>query len=425
MGENSFILKGDLICSISRDELSLQPESFLVCIDGRSRGVFREIPEAFQGLPFRDFSGQMIIPGLCDLHTHAPQYAFRGLGMDLPLLDWLDTYAFQEEMRYSDLDYADRAYSQFVDALVKSPTTRVSIFATLHVPATVLLMEKLEASGLKGYVGKVSMDRSSPDYYREETAEDALSAMIGWLRSSRLQFRNFQPIITPRFTPSCTDDLMEMLGLAARETGARVQSHLSESPEEVEWVRSLCPRAGHYIDTYLQRGMLDPDRPSIMAHSVYSDEYERRIMRENNVFAAHCPQCNMNIASGMAPVRRWLDEGLQAGLGTDVAGGATLSLFRTMMEAKQVSSMVWRYQDHSLKPLTFEEVFYLATAGGGAFFGKTGSFQPGFELDALVLDETGLPSPRKLSLRERIERFAFLSGEQCVSHKFVSGRQLF
>ena len=81
MGENSFILKGDLICSISRDELSLQPESFLVCIDGRSRGVFREIPEAFQGLPFRDFSGQMIIPGLCDLHTHAPQYAFRGLGM--------------------------------------------------------------------------------------------------------------------------------------------------------------------------------------------------------------------------------------------------------------------------------------------------------------------------------------------------------
>jgi len=422
---NDFIIKGDIIYSESLTELKLCPDSYLVCTDGICRGVFERIPEEYAGLETVDDSGSLVVPGLSDLHLHAPQYSFRGMGMDLELLDWLNTYAFPEESSFKDREYAGKAYSIFAGDLEKSPTTRACIFATIHPEATMMLMEMLEKTGLRGFVGKVNMDRNSPDYYVEKSAEDSLSATVRWLRDSREQFRNFQPVITPRFTISCSDDLMNMLGLAAREFNVRVQSHLSENRSETALVKELCPWAGHYIDTYKRPGLIGGSMPSVMAHCVYSDEYELQVMRDNGVFLAHCPQCNMNLASGLAPVRRWLDMGLNVGLGTDVAGGATLSIFRTMMEAMQTSRMVWRYIDSSLKPLTMEEVFFLGTKGGGAFFGKTGSFESGYSADLLVLDESGMRHPQPLSLRQRLERFISLSSSTDIKHKYVQGRQLF
>ena len=421
--QRSFILKGKLVDTTPTRELRCWQEEYLICENGRIAGVAAEIPERYAHLPLVDHSGKLIIPGLCDLHVHAPQYAFRGTGMDLELLDWLERYTFPEESRYADLDYAERAYGIFAQDLKKSMTTRACVFATIHTPASLLLMELLEQTGLQTMVGKVNMDRNCPDFYREQT-EVSLADTQVWITQSKDRFTCCKPILTPRFTPTCTDALLAGLGRMQQETGLAMQSHLSENPSEIEWVKELCPDTACYADSYAQHGLFGGDCPTIMAHCVYSGGKELDLIRQNGVFLAHCPQSNTNLSSGIAPVRRWLDEGVHAGLGTDIAGGSSLSLFRAMVDTIQGSKLRWRLVDSSLAPLTMADALYLATRGGGAFFGKVGCFEPGYELDALVLDDSAIPMPRACSVSERLERMIYLADDRQLAAKYAAGRQI-
>ncbi len=420
----NFVLKGDLCYSADPQTLRCVPDGYLVCENGLSAGVFEELPAACQNLPLVDRTGQLIIPGLVDLHMHAPQYSFRALGMDLELMDWLNTHTFPEEARYRDLAYADRAYDLMVNDLRRGPNTRMVLFATAHTEATKLLMDKMESSGLVSYVGRVNMDRNAPDSLREADAEASLQATREWLDACEGAYQNTYPILTPRFIPSCTNPLMEGLARLQAERKLPLQSHLSENKGEVAFVRELCPESSCYADAYHRCGMLR-GLPTIMAHCVWNDEAETALLRESGVFVAHCPQSNTNLSSGIAPIRRYLREGLNLGLGSDVAGGAHASIFRAMTDAIQVSKLRWRLLDSADAALTFPEAFYLGTLGGGAFFGQVGSFEAGYELDALVIDDQTLPSPRPLSLEDRLARAAYLSDDRHIVGKYVRGKPLF
>lgn len=211
------------------DELVCMEHSYIVVEDGRVAGVFRTLPERYAQLPVLDYGEHLILPGMTDLHVHAPQFAFRGLGMDMELLEWLNTYTFPEESKYKELEYADRAYGSFVNHLLHSTTTRAAIFATIHVPATELLMQKLDRAGLSCYVGKVNMNRNSPVYLREISTNQALRDTERWLCETKEAYRTVKPILTPRFIPSCTDDLMYGLARLQAKYGVPVQSHLSET----------------------------------------------------------------------------------------------------------------------------------------------------------------------------------------------------
>ena len=443
---DSFILKGNICWSRSPRKIAAVPGGYLVCSGGISGGVydtFEEIPPEFCAFELRDCGDALIVPGMTDLHVHAPQYTFRGLGMDMELLEWLETNAFPEEARYSELEYADRAYSIFTEDLKRSATTRAAIFATLHVPAAMLLMDKLEAAGLVTLVGKVNMDRNSKPYLQEADAGESLRDTEDWIgQAAGRHYERTAPILTPRFTPSCSDELMEGLGALRRKYRLPVQSHLSESLPEIKWVKKLCPWAGCYADTYDRYGLLgdvgdDPpeneahtasrsDRTgTIMAHYVYCSAEEMDLLDKKHVFIAHCPQSNTNIASGIAPIRQYLDRGMKVGLGTDVAGGAHLSLFRAIVDAISVSKLRWRLCDQRLVPLKMEEAFYMATAGGGEFFGKVGSFEKGYEFDALVIDDSAYRAARKLEVRERLDRFIYLAeGPGDIMGKYVRGRKI-
>ncbi len=419
----TFALKGDIIFSQTPQTLAVHPSHYAVCEDGICVGVFTQLPKQFAEIPVMDHSGKLIIPGLTDLHAHAPQYAFRSLGMDLELLDWLNAQTFPQEARYQDLDYACRAYSIFVDDLRRSATTRAALFGTLHVPATHILMQMLEESGLETFVGKVNMDRNSPDVLCEADAQSSLEATRIWLAGCQ-DLKHCLPILTPRFLPSCTDALMEGLHRLQQETGLPVQSHLSENQGEIAWVRELCPEARGYGDAYDRFGMFG-GCPTIMAHCVWSDAEERARMKQNGVFIAHCPQSNINLSSGAAPARTYLDEGMHIGLGSDIAGGTHLSILRAMADAVQSSKLRWRLLDQSLSPITLPEAFWMGTRGGGAFFGKVGAFEAGFAFDAVVLDDSDLPSPLDLTPEERLTRIIYLSDDRAVIHKYVDGRKLF
>ena len=421
----SFAWKGQICDSQDRNTLRVRENHYLVCVEDRCMGVFPTLPEQYRALPLEDMGDRLIIPGMTDLHIHAPQFFFRGLGMDMELLDWLNTHTFPEESKYRDLDYARRAYSQFTAHLRRSETTRACVFATVHVPATTLLMELLEESGLVSYVGKVNMNRNGPLYLIEPSTIASVRETRRWLEDTAGRFARTKPILTPRFIPSCTDDLLYRLADLRAEFGVPVQSHLSENLGEIAWVRELVPTAQNYGDAYRKFGLLGGETPCIMAHCVYSDEAEMELLRDGGVFIAHSPESNMNIASGVAPVNRFLDLGIPTGLATDVAGGSHESLFRAMTHAIQASKLRWRLLDQSVPPLTFDTAFYLATRGGGAFFGDVGAFDPGFALDALVLDDGNLDHPQPLSVRERLERAAYLGDERNIYAKVVNGLRLF
>ena len=185
---NNIVLKGNILWSESPDVLQTSENSYLVCEDGLCAGVFRELPAKYAHFRLRDCGGKLIVPGMTDLHVHAPQFAFRGLGMDMELLDWLNTYTFPEEAKYADLDYASRAYESFVRHLLKSTTTRASIFATLHVPATELLMRRLDETGLVTCVGKVNMNRGCPVYLGEVSTNQAVRDTERWILETRSRF---------------------------------------------------------------------------------------------------------------------------------------------------------------------------------------------------------------------------------------------
>jgi guanine deaminase len=305
------------------------------------------------------------------------------------------------------------------------------MFATRHRYATELLMELMEQSGLVSYVGKVNMDREASENLMEKSAEMSAYTTFGWINAVKDKFERTKPILTPRFIPCCTDKLMEELREIQMAYGIPVQSHLSESKGEIDFVKFLRPQNEFYGESYNDYDLfgknddVNTDVKTVMAHCVWSTEKEVELMLKNGVFVAHCPASNMNLTSGIAPIRKYMDLGLNIGLGSDVAGGHSESIFRAITDAIQVSKMYFRLVDESCKPLVFSEAFYLATKGGGKFFGKVGSFEEGYEFDAVVLDDSVLVHPQELTLAERMERAVYLGlDEKSVSHKFVAGAKI-
>ena len=302
-------------------------------------------------------------------------------------------------------------------------------------------MDMLEESGLTTMVGKVNMDRNGALELQEKSAQASAQDTRQWLEEIKGRYDHTYPILTPRFTPSCTDELMTELGKIQREYHLPVQSHLSENFGEIAWVKELCPTSRFYGDAYDMFGLFGTKPaaneevsnpasassntcPTIMAHCVHSTDEEIQMIKDQGVYIAHCPESNTDIASGIAPIRRYLDMGLHVGLGTDVAGGFSLSMFRAIADAIQVSKLRWRLMDQTQAPVTLEEAFYMATIGGGSFFGKVGSFEKGYEFDAMILDDSNIRHPQEISTRDRLERLVYLSDDRNLVGKYVQGRKV-
>lgn len=425
MQKDSFVLKGDVCFSKSLKEIECIKDGYVVCNNGVCMGAFDCLPDEYKKLPFIDCTDKLIIPGMADIHIHAPQYAFRGLGMDLELLDWLKKYTFPEEAKYANHEYAKKAYGVFTRRLKNSATTRAVIFATIHKDSTIMLMDMLEKAGLECYVGKVNMDQDAPDDLREVSADRSAFDTFGWINSIEGRYRHVKPILTPRFLPSCSERLLEELHEVQLAYNLPVQSHLSENPGEVELVKKLYPKAAFYGDGYDTYGLFGKSAKTVMAHCIYCEPEEVERIYENGVFVAHCAASNMNLSSGIAPIRKYIEKGIKVGLGSDVAGGESESIFRAISDSIQVSKLYWRLVDNTCAPLTFEEAFYLGTMGGGAFFGNVGSFLEGCEFDAVVIDDSELSAMDDLSVRNRLERAVYLEADDdYIIKKYVAGEEI-
>ena len=368
-----------------------------------------------------DFGDRLLIPAMNDLHVHAPQYRNQGIAMDLELLPWLQNYTFPEEMKYADMAYAERMYRRFVRDLWRFGTMRACVFATIHTDSTRLLMRLFQEAGMGALVGKVGMNRNCPEGLSERVDD-----MVAGYESLISEFNGepmslVRPIITPRFIPSCSSEMLQACGQLADKYQLPVQSHLSENKDEIAWVQELEPESTSYGDAYDRYGLFC-QTPTIMAHCVWTDGDELALMKRRGVVVAHCPTSNFNVASGMAHIRRFLDEGLQVGLGSDISGGHDLNIFRMMVYAIQVSKMHYQ-QNHERAFLSLSEAFWIATKSAGRFFGRVGSFEPGYEFDALVIDDGDLNHDH-YSLLHRLERYIYLGDDRQILHRFCRGKEI-
>ena len=404
---SKFIIKGTFIDTLIKDEFRIR-KGYILVEDGLTKDFSEENPD--KSLKLFDYTDKLIIPGLSDLHIHAPQYPNVGLGMDLELLGWLDNYTFPEESKFKDPEYAKKSYQTFVDDLAKSATTRASIFATLHTDVTLILMDLLEEKKICAYVGKVGMDRNSPDFYIEKNGKEETARFVEECEKRNYKF--VKPIITPRFTISCTDEYMQYMGEIAKKHNIPVQSHLSENLGEIDFVKQLRPNDKFYGESYDKNGLFGKEVKTVMAHCVHCPKEEQELIKKNGVYIAHCPTSNSNLSSGICPAGKYLREGYNIGLGSDISGGHTLDLFEVMRHTIEMSKMHLRYIDSNEKGLTLPETFYMATIKGGSFFGKVGVFEKDYEFDALVLDESQIPSVRTYNEKERLERFIIIKMQE-------------
>lgn len=414
--------KGNIVFTKTKDEFTTLENGYVVVEDGKVKGTFDSLPEEYKDVEVVDYGDNLIIPGFVDIHLHAPQFSNRGLGLDKELLPWLETYTFPEEAKFADANYAKRVYSRLIKELWKVGTTRSVVFSSIHKEATEILIDLFIESGLGAFVGKVNMDRNSPDDLTE-TIEDSLKNTEEILKKYADKSPIVKPIVTPRFVPSCSGGLMGELGALAQKYNVPVQSHLSENKGEIEWVKELHPDQKNYASVYDSYSLFG-QQPTVMAHCVHNDDEEMKLMAKNKVFIAHSPDSNFNLSSGIAPIKKYLSHDVNVGLATDVSGGHTLSIPESMTTAVQASKARWVYVDDKYESLTTPEAFYIGTKGGGKLFGDVGSFEEGYEFDALVIDDSTIPDINKRTLLERIERYIYIGDDRNITERYVSGKKL-
>lgn len=338
----------------------------------------------------------VLLPGLVDLHIHAPQFPQLGAGLDLPLEDWLFKYTFPLEARYSDLAFATDVYDRLVRRLLANGTTTAVYFGTIHGPASLKLAEICLTLGQRAFVGRVAMDHAEgcPDYYRDADAATSVQDTADFIQAVRALPGNtlVEPIITPRFVPACSDDALAGLGELAQDTGAAVQTHCSESDWEHGAVLSRMGKTD--TATLDDFGLLT--RRSVLAHAGHITPDDMDLIAERGAGIAHCPLSNAYFGNAIFPLRRALNKALHIGLGTDISGGYSSFLLDNARAAVTASRILEDGAEPTRPAETrgtpgsrvdYRDAFYLATKGGAEVLDlPTGSFEPGHQFDAILVD---------------------------------------
>ena len=333
----------------------------------------------------------LIVPGFVDTHIHYPQSDMIA-SYGEQLLDWLNNYTFPEESKFADKQYASDVAERFLAELLRNGTTTALVFGTVHKQSVDAFFEAALPLNLRMICGKVMMDRHAPDYLTDtpETAyEDSKELIERWHNHGRLHYA-----VTPRFAPTSTSEQLAAAGkLLSEYDDLYMHTHLSENRQECSWVQELFPDSKNYLDVYDQHQLLS--ERSVFAHGIHLCDQEYNRLSETGSAIAFCPTSNLFLGSGLFNLEKAELHKVNVGMGTDVGGGTSFSMFSTLNEAYKVIQM----QGQNLDPI---KSFYLATLGGAKTLrldDKVGNLAVGSEADFVILDKQATPL-----LSKRLER---------------------
>lgn len=366
-----------------------------------------------------EFDGKLIIPGLIDCHVHFPQLDIIA-AYGKQLLDWLDRYAYPAEMRFSDADFAREAAGFFLDELLRNGTTTAAVFATVHKHSADLLFEAAALRDMRIVAGKVLMDQHCPKALQDDPESayaDSRALIEKWHGKGRLGYA-----ITPRFALTSSESQLAAAGkLAAEYPDTWIHTHLSENHAEIAAVAKQFPWSSNYLDVYDHFGLLR--ERSIFAHCLHLDDNERKHMAEHGGAIAFCPTSNLFLGSGLFDLRAMQEAKLRVGLGSDVGGGTSLSLLRTLGEAYKVLQL-------QSQNLPASRALYLATLGAARALyldDHIGNFIAGKDADFVVLDPCGTKlSARRAATAQDVAETLFtllhVGDDRHVYRTYVNGK---
>jgi guanine deaminase len=401
----------------------------LVGDDGRILGAQTDDP----GPEFErhDHRGCLLTPGFIDTHVHCPQLdviASHGSA----LLDWLETYTFPAEQRYADAGVAAEGATRFLDALLAHGTTAAVVFPTVHKVSADALFAAGQARGMRLVAGKVLMDRHAPPQLLDDVAtakRDCEALIERWHGTGRNAYA-----VTVRFAVTSTPGQLAMAGeLGRRHAGLYMQTHVAENADEVRWVAELFPDARSYLDVYHQHGLLH--ERAVLAHGIWLDAHDRALLRDTGAQIAFCPSSNLFLGSGLFDWQAAVDSGHRMSLATDVGGGTSLSMLRTLAEAYKVQAL----RGHRLSAWTLLHAATLGAAQGLGLDSEIGHLGTGALADLVVWDwavgpvarhrdavaQGAVPGAAAQDLHARVFAWLTLGDERNVVTSYVAGRPRF
>jgi guanine deaminase len=399
------------------------PDGAFVVAGGRIQSIgpsAQVLPSLPSSVEVIEHGRRLLVPGFIDTHIHYPQTDVIGSG-GRNLLDWLENYTFPAEARFADVAYARQAAEFFLDELLDNGTTTAQVFGTVHQCSIDAFFEAANARQLRMIAGKVLMDRNAPDYLLDTASDgerETLELIDRWHGRDRLHYA-----ITPRFAPTSTPEQLASAGRMARDyPDVFIHSHVAENRHEIDWVKQLFPDARSYLDVYDRFNLLR--ERAIYAHCIHLDRTDRERMAQAGACAAFSPSSNLYLGSGLFDLAATDAAGMQFALATDVGGGTTFSMLRTMGEAYKVAQM----QGQRLSAL---RAFYLATLGGARALRldqQVGRLAPGCEADFLVLDLEATPllarrTAQSTSLSEQLLLLMTLGDDRCIAGTYILGQR--
>lgn len=395
-----------------------RPGHWLLVEGGRIAAVQPDAPEA--SWTRIDHAGRLILPGFIDTHVHSPQLdVIASYGTEL--LDWLNTYTFPAERRYADPAAAEAGAALFLDALLAHGTTSAVVFPTVHKASADALFAAAAERGMRLVAGKVLMDRHAPDGLRDDVVQaeaDCRELIARWHGRERLAYA-----VTVRFAPTSTPAQLAMAGrLCAEDPTLYMQTHVAENRDEVRWVRELFPEARSYLDVYARAGLLH--RRSVLAHGIWLDDTDRAVLCDAGAQIAHSPSSNLFLGSGLFGWREAEASGTAVTMASDVGGGTSLSMLRTLADAYKVQALAGQR-------LTAWKALHAATRGAAralSLHHEIGSLEPGRLADLAVWDlAVGPVAQRRLAVAEGLHEKLFawmtLGDERNLVATYVAGRR--
>ncbi|WP_026317261.1 guanine deaminase [Ahrensia kielensis] len=406
-----------------QDKFTYVEDGALVCENGKIawRGPWESLPEKFKGLDFTDHRPHLIVPGFIDCHIHFPQLQVVGSYAG-SLLEWLNTYTFVEEQRYSDADLAAAMASRFLDQLVEHGTTTAVAFGSVHKVSCDALLGEAEKRNMRMIAGKVMMDRNAPEALLDtpQTGYDDTKALLDtWTGRGRCEVA-----ITPRFALTSSEEQMEISGALVREfPDAIMQTHLSENHDEIAAVMALYPRCKDYTDVYEQYGLLTDK--ALFGHTIHVSERETARLAESGAVAVFCPTSNLFLGSGSYDHARLSAAGVRHAIATDIGGGTSWSMLRTLDEGYKIQNCLGnRY--HPLRS------FYQATLGNARAINReseVGTLEIGTEADFIVLNvhatsAMALRAERIETLSEELFVLQTMGDDRAVEATYIAGNKV-
>jgi guanine deaminase len=376
---------------------------------------------AYSSAQVVDYGDKLISAGFVDAHVHYPQTGIIA-SWGKRLIDWLNSYTFPEEMRFSDPAYADQISNTYLDLTAKHGVTTMASYCTIHPESVDAFFEAAQARGQRVIAGKTCMDRNAPDGLRDtpQSAYDGSKALIErWHGQDRISYA-----ITPRFSPTSTPEQLEVLGtLWAEHPDCLMQTHLSEQTDEIAWVAELFPDARDYLDTYEKFGLLG--EKGLYGHAIHLEQREKDRLREVGAGLIHCPTSNTFIGSGLFDMGGLMAAGQRVGLASDTGGGSSFSMLRTMASAYEVGQLRHR-------PLHAAELMWLATQGSARALhmeDKVGNLAVGMEADLVVLDLASTPeiaqrSARANDLWEALFPTIMMGDDRAIAATWINGKSV-